>query len=197
MRTRPLGRAVWRRATFLTLRCLTFELSGRRRQDARPRLAKMYCVPPDRAWWPAVGAPLERGVRQRAAVVEVQAKCSRSKFGALTRQSRWWHEEMASRADGWPALTRARTGVWTRLRPGRVAAEGTKTRQQGTRNTQQQMSKDEAAWPSRSEGRHHFDLALPNVRAKRAATAGRQARAGENVPRTARLGLVACRWRSA
>ena len=36
-----------------------------------------------------------------------------------------------------------------------------------------------------------------NVRAKRATTAGRQARAGENVPRTARPGLVACRWRSA
>ena len=42
---------------------LTFELSGRRRQDARPGLAKMYTVPPARAWWPAVGAPLERGVR--------------------------------------------------------------------------------------------------------------------------------------
>ena len=38
---------------------------------------------------------------------------------------------------------------------------------------------------------------MPNVRAKRAATAGRQARAGENVPRTTRPGLVACRWRSA
>ena len=37
----------------------------------------------------------------------------------------------------------------------------------------------------------------PNVRAKRATAAGRQARAGENVPRTARPGLVACRWRSA
>ena len=24
---------------------------------------KMYRVPPDRAWWPAVGAPLERVVR--------------------------------------------------------------------------------------------------------------------------------------
>jgi len=33
----------------------------------------------------------------------------------------------------------------------------------------------------------------PNVRDKRATTAGRQARAGENVPRTARPGLVACR----
>ena len=40
-------------------------------------------------------------------------------------------------------------------------------------------------------------LMTQNVRAKRAATVGRQARAGENVPRTARLGLVACRWRSA
>ena len=39
------------------------ELSGRQRQDARPGLAKMYRVPPDRAWWHAVGAPLERRVR--------------------------------------------------------------------------------------------------------------------------------------
>ena len=37
----------------------------------------------------------------------------------------------------------------------------------------------------------------PNVRVKRATTAGRQARAGENVPCTAGPGLVACRWRSA
>ena len=40
-------------------------------------------------------------------------------------------------------------------------------------------------------------FAWPNVRAKRATTAGRQARAGENVPRTTGPGLVACRWRSA
>jgi hypothetical protein len=53
---------------------LTFELSGRRRQDARPGLAKMYRVPPDRAWRPAVGAPLERGVRHRCS----QAKHWRS-----------------------------------------------------------------------------------------------------------------------
>jgi len=32
---------------------------------------------------------------------------------------------------------------------------------------------------------------------EQATTAGRQARDGENVPRTARPGLVACRWRSA
>jgi hypothetical protein len=37
----------------------------------------------------------------------------------------------------------------------------------------------------------------PNVRAKRATTAGRQARATENVHRTCGPGLVACRWRSA
>ena len=37
----------------------------------------------------------------------------------------------------------------------------------------------------------------PNVRAKRAATAGRQARAGKNVPRTTGPGLVACSCRSA
>ena len=43
------------------------ELSGRRRQDARPGMAKMYRVPPDRAWWPAVGAPLERVVRPHLA----------------------------------------------------------------------------------------------------------------------------------
>ena len=48
------------------MRGLTFELSGRRRQDARPGLAKMYRVPPDRAWWPAVDAPLERGVRRHS-----------------------------------------------------------------------------------------------------------------------------------
>ena len=48
----------------LPRRRLTFELSGRRRQGARPGLATMYRVPPDRAWRPAVGAPLERGVRR-------------------------------------------------------------------------------------------------------------------------------------
>ena len=36
----------------------------------------------------------------------------------------------------------------------------------------------------------------PNVRANRETTAGHQARTGENVPRTARPGLVACRWAS-
>lgn len=60
-----LGVHVFRLACVQDVLRLTFELSGRRRQDARPGLAKMYRVPPDRAWWPAVGAPLERGVRPR------------------------------------------------------------------------------------------------------------------------------------
>jgi hypothetical protein len=43
----------------------------------------------------------------------------------------------------------------------------------------------------------HDRSMTPNVRAKRAPTAGRQARAGENVHRATGRGLVACRWRSA
>jgi hypothetical protein len=46
-------------------------------------------------------------------------------------------------------------------------------------------------------GDHRRTFVTPNVRAKRATTAGRQTRAGENVPRTTGPGLVACRWRSA
>ena len=49
---------------------LTFELSGRQRQDASARTVKMYRVPPAGRWWPAVGAPLERRVRPRAAVAD-------------------------------------------------------------------------------------------------------------------------------
>ena len=45
--------------------CLTFELSGRQRHDARPRPQTMYTVPVAGAWWHAVGAPLERGVRRQ------------------------------------------------------------------------------------------------------------------------------------
>lgn len=43
--------------------CPTIELSGHRRQAIRPGPVKMHRVPPALAWWPAVGAPLERGVR--------------------------------------------------------------------------------------------------------------------------------------
>ena len=60
----PLGRAVWRQDGRLGKRCLTFEVSGRRRRDASARAVKMYRVPPAGRWWPAVGAPLDRGVRR-------------------------------------------------------------------------------------------------------------------------------------
>ena len=61
--------AAERKCSFL--RGLTFELTGRQRWDARPGLAKMYRVPPDRAWWPAVGAPVERGVRHHLTVLKI------------------------------------------------------------------------------------------------------------------------------
>jgi hypothetical protein len=38
------------------------ELTGQRRMDAWPRLAKMYHVPPDRAWWTAVALRLSEGL---------------------------------------------------------------------------------------------------------------------------------------
>ena len=48
--------------------CITFEVSWRQRQDARPEPQKMYTVPVARAWWPAVGAQLDRGVRRHLAL---------------------------------------------------------------------------------------------------------------------------------
>ena len=60
--------------------------------------------------------------------------------------------------------------------------------------TEEAVGREERQSLETLAGRH---LHWPNVRAKRARTAGRQAWAGENVPRTARPGLVACRWRSA
>ncbi len=47
---------------------LTFEVSWHQRQDARPEPQKMYTVPVTRAWWPAVGAQLDRGVRRHLAL---------------------------------------------------------------------------------------------------------------------------------
>ena len=52
--------------------CPTFELRRGRRRDARPGPVKMYRVPPARAWWPAVGPRLDRGVRRRWCVTRTQ-----------------------------------------------------------------------------------------------------------------------------
>ncbi len=62
---------------------LTVELSGSQRQDARPGPVKMHRVPPARAWWPAVGAPLERGVRQHSTAVAVADYCAETASTAL------------------------------------------------------------------------------------------------------------------
>ena len=49
--------------TIVFMRGLTFEVTWRRRRDARPELQKMYTVPAARAWWHAVGSQVDRGVR--------------------------------------------------------------------------------------------------------------------------------------
>ena len=100
----------------------------------------------------------------------------------------------------WPALTPALAEIWIFDRPApSVALIASSLRPALTR-----ICGRAAAWLFDSRQQAHFlrecsvaDFLMPNVRAKRATTAGRQARAGENVPRTARPGLVACRWRSA
>ena len=66
---------------------LTFELSGRRRQDARPGHRKMYTVPCGRAWWPAVGAPLERGVRHHYGNCAAALYDGRSTHAASQRET--------------------------------------------------------------------------------------------------------------
>jgi hypothetical protein len=46
------------------------ELTGRQRKDARPGPQTMYAVPAARAWWPAVGAPVERPVSLTGGISE-------------------------------------------------------------------------------------------------------------------------------
>ena len=75
----PTGADSARAVRGACLRCLTFELRGRQRQDASARLAKMYRVPPAGRWWPAVGAPFERGVRRQLAALTLEwttARCN-------------------------------------------------------------------------------------------------------------------------
>jgi len=68
----------------------------------------------------------------------------------------------------------------------------------GPRSGEQQVADLERVGLAFSAGKvADVHSVTPNVRVKRATAAGRQARAGENVPRTACPGLVACRWRSA
>jgi hypothetical protein len=56
------------------------ELTGRRRVDARPGPQTMYRVPAARAWWPAVGAPVERPVRRHSLCdrpIDAGVRCQR------------------------------------------------------------------------------------------------------------------------
>jgi hypothetical protein len=90
------------------LRCLTFELSGRQRQDAGPGPVKMHRVPPARAWWPAVGAPLERGVRQRCVygreLMPVHAADSACREAPRQEQSRYSASAAQARRFAWRAV---------------------------------------------------------------------------------------------
>ena len=49
-------------AAEVSMRGLTFELSGRQRQDARARAEKMYTVPQAGPWWPAEALRLSEGL---------------------------------------------------------------------------------------------------------------------------------------
>ena len=79
------------------MRGLTFELSGQQRQDASARTEKMYRVPQAGHWWPAVGAPLERGVRPHCAA----------------------HARLCLRRDSTPKLAPL-VSMWTGLATGQV-----------------------------------------------------------------------------
>ena len=94
------------------LRGLTFELSGRQRQDARPGLAKMYRVPPDRAWWPAVGAPLERVVRPHC-LAATNSELKSARIGPIRSRDRCAHHSVnRQRAALEAAISLRPTGDW-------------------------------------------------------------------------------------
>jgi hypothetical protein len=184
-RVRSQGRLVFRSAgapELLVLCCLTLELSGRRRCDARPARRRITNSAA-RAWWRAVGSPLEREV-MRSPAEEAKLVCR----GAADRE---------------PACEERRRRGRCRSVTAHAAQGCNRRREQALRRPCERSRRTCGAagalnrlLPKRANG-SDGEPATHNVRAKRATAAGRQARAGENVPRTARPGLVACRWRSA
>ena len=97
-----------------------------------------------------------------------------------------------------PALTSARQACAASSARGFAMGDGLMTARSLTYST--------TAAPSAARNRESASVARamvlsrspqPNVRAQRAPTSGRQARAGEIAPRSAEQGRVACRWRSA
>jgi hypothetical protein len=173
----------WRRG-----RGLTLEVSGPQRHDARPRPQKMYSVPVAGAWWHAAVGPLDRPVRPRG---------SRS-------VEDWRTLEVVPnrRTPGGTSAGAKQRMTGTAVRDGpSVGRTG-----QGTGCTAADCAGNSDGAPKATTfyGGHWHKLskslvevrARPNVRAKAGPTVGRQARAGENVQRTAGPGLVARRWAS-
>ena len=95
------------------LRGPTFEVRRDRRRDARPGLAKMYRVPPDRAWWPAVGPRLDRGVGprrrggHRLCLAEVETACLMPLAPSATPWANGPADRRAARHPRLPGLDRS------------------------------------------------------------------------------------------
>ena len=157
---------------------LTLELSGRQRCGAWPAGCMMYHCGL-RAKCHAGGSPLERLVRHRLTVQRLRLDCSRASSGPDNDEIPL-RAETAATSELLFALPCFFDSVTLRLPPESTAVV------EAMRPGASRLEPDPHCWQAR-----------PNVRGKRATTAGRQARAGDNVPRTASSGLVACRRRSA
>ena len=78
--------------------CLTFEVTGARRQDALAGLAKLYRLPPTGPWWLAVARPVDRVVRPRSSrsgeelrMLEAVPRCrARGSAAVRARQRAEW-----------------------------------------------------------------------------------------------------------
>ena len=197
----------------------------------------MYRVPPTRPWWPAVGAQLERGVRQhcarRAPTLGLPRPCYSWRLAAGASRSaptsvgRHGFKPLHQRTEA-RRPSAGPSGPRNRLKTGASDEERTVglagrfqvilvEAQPKRRSRVARIPADEAQWTVNSAAGGYAALVavwltpkaltllvhrtalfvLPNVRAKRAPAAGRQALGGENVQRTTDQGLVACRWRSA
>ena len=64
----------------------------------------MYRVPPDRAWWPAVGAPLERGVRQQCGRQREEVQCATAATDLGEREKTATRCALTKLADVWICL---------------------------------------------------------------------------------------------
>jgi len=66
-----------------------FDVTGRRRRDAKPGPVKMYSVPSARVWRPAVGAPVQQPVRPHQRMPFLNARSRIASTGiAATEKTR-------------------------------------------------------------------------------------------------------------